>query len=161
MARERLPSNVCHWGNRDVRPHLIRTHGITSLGRLRRSAMEVSVRGLMSVLYDPQRSSGCTQLHSLIAALSSLMLSPTARVTTRGSGQSAARRSQSRGAGDSRALGRVPSDLRVLVGARRFCDLADSVTSANPNEEVVLVHSFTRKYPCCASSATIRPRDVA
>jgi hypothetical protein len=65
VTRDRLSSSVCHRGSRETKPHRIRTGGITSLGRFGRAEMEMSVRRLMSVLYDPQRSSGCTQLHGL------------------------------------------------------------------------------------------------
>ena len=44
VTRDRLSSNVCHRGNRDTKPHRIRTGGITSLGRFGRAEMEMSVR---------------------------------------------------------------------------------------------------------------------
>ena len=50
VTSDRLSSNVCHRGNRDTKPHRIRTGGITSLGRFGRAEMEMSVRRLMSVL---------------------------------------------------------------------------------------------------------------
>jgi hypothetical protein len=62
--------------NRDTKPHRIRTGGITSLGRFGRAEMEMSVRRLMWVLYDPQLSSGCNQFHGL-AAPPELTVDPT------------------------------------------------------------------------------------
>jgi hypothetical protein len=46
LTRDCLPSNVCHRGNRDERPHLIRTRGM-SLGCFRRAVMEVWTEGPM------------------------------------------------------------------------------------------------------------------
>jgi hypothetical protein len=60
VTTDRLPSKVCHRGNRNDNPHVIRAGGVTSGG-----VMEVWRPGPMSVLYGawlPQSVPNCTCL---------------------------------------------------------------------------------------------------
>ena len=53
VSSDRLPSNVCHRGNRSDNPHVIRAGGVTFAG-----VMELCRPGPMSVLYGAWLSQG-------------------------------------------------------------------------------------------------------
>jgi hypothetical protein len=62
VSRARLPSNICHRGNSEDKPQLIRTCGPTLRRRFRRGAFGVRTHAT-TVLRAAFR--GCTGLHSL------------------------------------------------------------------------------------------------
>jgi hypothetical protein len=64
VTRDRLPSNICHRGNREDKLHLIHTRRIVTLTFPSRRDGGPG-RRLMSVQYGRQGPSGCTQLHCL------------------------------------------------------------------------------------------------